>query len=106
MFNKDYNLCYGFFLKEFSDIEIKAFKKPHTLKKVNYNKFVDDLFATPISDNKDEDNYIKKLIANINFGLLEKSQNKAWEGVFWLCLAQAFATKCICEIPCLSNKWV
>jgi len=76
MFNKDYNLCYGFFLKDFSDIEIKAFKKPHTLKRVNYKKFVDDLFATPISDNKDEDNYIKKLIANINFGLLEKSQNK------------------------------
>ena len=30
----------------------------------------------PISDNKDDDNYIKKLIANVNFGLLEKSQNR------------------------------
>ena len=27
MFNKDYNLCYGFFLKGFSDIEIKACNK-------------------------------------------------------------------------------
>ena len=27
MFNKDYNLCHGFFLKDFSDIEIKALKK-------------------------------------------------------------------------------
>ena len=76
MFNKEFNLCFGLFLTDFTDIEIKAFKKPHTLKKVDYQKIVEELFNTPISDNKDDDNYIKKLIANINFGLLEKSQNK------------------------------
>ena len=45
------------------------------MKKVDYLKIVEELFNTPISDNKDDDNYIKKLIANISFGLLEKSQN-------------------------------
>jgi len=37
----------------FNDIEIKAFKKPHTLKKVDYQKIVEELFNTPISDNKE-----------------------------------------------------
>ena len=46
------------------------------MKKVDYQKIVEELFNTPLSDNKDDDNSIKKLIANINFGLLEKSQNK------------------------------
>ena len=59
MFNKESNLCYGLFLQDFTDIESKAFKKPHTLKKVDYQKIVEELCNTPLSDNKDDDNYMK-----------------------------------------------
>ena len=61
MFNKEFTLCYGLFLNDFTDIEIKAFKKPHTLKNVDYQKIVEELFNTPISDNKDDGNYIKQI---------------------------------------------
>ncbi len=58
--NKDYNWRDGFVFKDLSAVGIKAVRKPHTLKRINYNKVGEDLFATPISDNKDEDNYIQK----------------------------------------------
>ena len=40
-------------------------------------KIIDDLQKTRISDDVQEDKGCKKTIANINFGLLEKSKNKA-----------------------------
>ena len=59
-FNKTYNLCYGMFLKDMDGLEILAYKQPSTLKNVNYKNIVDELYATKISDNPDEDIYIKK----------------------------------------------
>ena len=44
--------------------------------KVNYTKLVKDLYKSSITDDADVDMYCKKLIANVNFGLLEKGQNK------------------------------
>ena len=76
MFNKVYNLVYGKFLNHFKDVEILAFKMPSSIKKVDYKKIVQDLYKTAISENNEEDIYRKKLIANINYGLLEKSKNK------------------------------
>ena len=75
--NKTYNLCYGLFLKELKNITIISYKEPSNLKEVNYDKIIEELYNEHISDDKDIDTYIKKLIGNVNFGLLEKSYNKS-----------------------------
>jgi len=62
--------------EKIKDIEIIAYKEPSTVKQVNYKALVEELFNTSISDDPDEDIYIKKLIANVNIGLLEKSCNR------------------------------
>ena len=43
---------------------------------MNYTKLIKQLWAAEISDHFPEDAKIKKLIANVNFGLLEKGTNK------------------------------
>ena len=85
-FNKRFNLCYGLFLNKFvsltlngtvcntSDaLDILAVKQPSFLKQVNYQKLIDDLWKTKISEDKEVDNSVKKTIANTNFGMLEKA---------------------------------
>ena len=80
-FNKKHNLIYGKYLKQIMARGIKPkilyFKQPSHIHKVDYKKIVDDLWATNISKDEHQNKQIKKLIANINFGLLEKSRNKA-----------------------------
>ena len=76
-FNKRYNLCYGMFLNRLTNIEITAYKQPSFIKDVKYSDIVNHLYKhLHISDDKELETYIKKLIGNINFGLLEKSCNK------------------------------
>jgi hypothetical protein len=69
------------FSKKFVDVNhpltIKAVKKPSFTKKVDYKNIVECLWKTEISDDPDEDKILKKQIANTNFGMLEKSFNKA-----------------------------
>ena len=55
---------------------IRYYKQPHKIIKVDYKKAVKELWDTHISDDKTEDKMAKKTIANINIGLLEKSNNK------------------------------
>ena len=70
-------LIYGMFLNSFvSDVEILACKQPSFLKKIDAKNIIDTLWNNEISPDIDEDKGIKKLIANVNFGLLEKSKNK------------------------------
>jgi len=78
LFNKKFNLCYGYFLKklDLTNLKIVAYKQPSFIKDVNYTTIINDLYKTEISQNKEEDKYIKKLISNVNSGLLEKSYNK------------------------------
>ena len=77
-FNKTYNLCYGKFICEFkNNVSIIAYKRPSFVKKVNYKQLVKDLYKTSITDDADVDTYCKKLIANVNFGLLEKGQQSS-----------------------------
>jgi hypothetical protein len=78
LFNKKFNLCYGYFLNKLKskNIKIIAYKQPSFIKDVNYKSIIDDLYKTEISQNQEEDKYIKKLISNVNSGLLEKSYNK------------------------------
>ncbi len=57
-----------------------SFKQPSFIKKVDYKSLVEELYAFPISGNAQTDVYIKKLVANVNLGLLEKGMNStaAW----------------------------
>ena len=93
MFNKKHNLIYGKFLKKLIEKGVKCdilyYKQPSHIHKVDYKQIIDDLWAEQISADEQEDaspeareareardRRIKKTIANINFGLLEKSHNK------------------------------
>ena len=88
-FNKKLNLCYGKFLKKFKDIKIMAVKTPSFIKQVNYNDIVQSLYETEISNNKIEDTFIKKQIANVNIGLLEKGYNKSTDSFLFKTQAEA-----------------
>jgi len=59
------------------NITIISYKEPSNIKEVNYDKIIEELYNDHISDDKDIDTNIKKLIGNVNFGLLEKSYNKS-----------------------------
>jgi hypothetical protein len=75
-FNKTYNLSYGMFRKLWNDYEIVAVKEPSFIKKVNYKTIVKDLFETLICKDPEKDKAYKKIIANTNYGLLEKHINR------------------------------
>ena len=57
-------------------MKFSIFKQPYKFK-VDYRKIIRELWQTDISDSYPEDVKIKKLIANVNFGLLEKMTNTA-----------------------------
>ena len=57
-------------------MQIVAVKQPSFIKTVDYAKLVDELYGAKISDDAQQDVYIKKLVANVNIGLLEKCFNK------------------------------
>ena len=79
-FNKKFNLVYGKHLKQLISrgvvMNILFYKQPSHIHKVKYKKAIDELYSANISDDKLEDNKIKKTLANIAFGLLEKSYNR------------------------------
>ena len=75
-FNKPFCLIYGKFLNEFFDkCEVLYYKEPSFKYEVDCKKLVDDLWKTDISLDEAEDTRIKKLISNVNIGMLEKSTN-------------------------------
>ena len=92
-FNKKYNLIYGKFLKTMiqnkTELKIICFKKPFYIHKVNYSDIVDELNETMISDDIEEDKSNKKRIANITFGMLEKSNNTAQRSYIFNSLREA-----------------
>jgi hypothetical protein len=57
-------------------MNIVAVKQPSFVKEVDYATLVKELYETKISDNEVHDVYIKKLVANVNIGLLEKCYNR------------------------------
>ena len=89
MFNKTFNLCYGMFLHQYPTVEIIAFKEPSFVYPVKYTDIVDALYASSISPDDHQDNKIKKLIANVNFGLLEKANNKTQKSILFSSLEAA-----------------
>ena len=75
--NKKYNLCYGYFLKQLRQRHsIKSVKHPSIVKQVSYNNIIEELWKTPISDDPEEGQVLKKTIANCNYGMLEKQFNR------------------------------
>ena len=90
-FNKKFNIIYGVFLRkmDLSNIKIIYYKQPSYIHKVNYKSIVDELWETQLGDNDDDDKQIKKKIANINFGMLEKSNNTAQRSVIFNSLKEA-----------------
>ena len=68
-------MCYGRFIGKLPDIKIIAFKRPSFIKKVDYKTIIDELYQMDITDDVEQDIYIKKLVANVNIGLLEKSSS-------------------------------
>ena len=76
-FNKKFNLVYGKHLKQLISkgvaVKILFYKKPSHIHKVKYKKTNEELYSANISEDKLENNKIKKTLANIAFGLLEKS---------------------------------
>ena len=78
-FNKKFNIIYGKFLTkmDLTNIKIIYYKIPSYIHKVNYKSIVDELWETQLGDDEEDDKQIKKKNANINFGMLEKSNNTA-----------------------------
>ena len=78
-FNKRFNLVYGISLKEFVKrgvaMKIMYHKIPSQVLKVKCKKAINELFKSNISPDEAQDSKIKKTIANITFGLMEKSYN-------------------------------
>ena len=71
---------YGKHLKELIKrgvaMKILFYKVPSYIHRVKYKKAVENLYKTVISDDKFENQTILKTIANVAFGLLEKSYNR------------------------------
>ena len=89
-FNKPYLLIYGMFLKHLhGKCQILYYKRPSHIYKVNYKKITDKLWETGISNIPAEDTKIKKLVANVNIGLLEKGKNKAQKSLVFDTLSEA-----------------
>ena len=57
-------------------MKILFYKMPSYIHRVKYKKTVEDLYKKVISDDKFEKETILKTIANVAFGLLEKSYNR------------------------------
>ena len=90
-FNKKFNIIYCKFLRkmDLTNIKIIYHKQPSYIHKVNYKSIVNELWETQLGDGEDDDKQIKKKIANINFGMLEKSNNTAQRSVFFNSLKEA-----------------
>jgi len=83
---QSHQLLYGKYLD--SSSRPIAFKQPSFIKKVNYKQIVSELYENRISENDEHDVYIKKLVANVNFGLLEKGVNRRSAGYIFEDLAE------------------
>ena len=83
---QDRSLVYGKYLK--ANSEILAYKTPSFIKPVDYTTAIRELYDTKISPDAKEDVQIKKLIANVNIGLLEKCFNRKSRGYLFQDLAE------------------
>ena len=75
MLNKKFNLIYGKYLKQLdtTGIKIMYYKVPSFIHRVSYKELIGGLWGKKISNDEHIDKLVKKLIANVNIGLLEKT---------------------------------
>ena len=90
-FNKRFCLYYGKFLKNVLNdgIIIRYYKKPSFIFNCDYKKIVKELVETHISDDITDDTKLKKQIANVNIGLLEKGVTTAQKSILFKDLREA-----------------
>ena len=91
MFNKRFNLVYGKYLKQLNTrgIEILYYKVPSFIHRVSYKELIGELWSKNISSDDHLDKLIKKLIANVNIGLLERTCSKDQKSVVFKNLSEA-----------------
>ena len=91
MFNKRFNLVYGKYLKQLNTrgIEILYYKVPSFIHRVSYKELIEELWSKNISSDDHLDKLIKKLIANVNIGLLERTCSKDQKSVVFKNLSEA-----------------
>ena len=95
LFNNKFNLITGEILKELPErvmrrIEILYYKEPSFIHKVDYKGIVEELWKTMIDEaEKDEDAFTKKLIANVNYGLLAKGGSTNQKNIVFRNLKEA-----------------
>ena len=65
-----------------------CFKTPSQIDKCNYKEIIDEFWNMSISDNIEKNKYIKKLINNVNFGLLEKGGATDQKSLFFKNLSE------------------
>ena len=102
IFNKKHNIITGEILKKLPErvrprITILYYKEPSFIHKVDYKGIVDELYNTTIDEkDKDEDKFIKKLIGNINYGLMEKGGSTDQKSIVFRNLKEAvnYQTDC------------
>ena len=79
-FNKTFNLVSGLHLKKLMkrgvNMKILYYKVPSYVHKVKYGKAIEELYKAKMSGDEEENNKIKKTIANVIFGQLEKGHKK------------------------------
>ena len=86
LITQDKSLVYGRFLHPTD--QIVAVKTPSFVKSVDYRSAIQELYDSTISLDENQDVHIKKLIANVNIGLLEKCFNRKSRGYLFEDLAE------------------
>ena len=91
MLNKKFRLIYGLYLKQLDTSEIKviSYKQPSFKHSVNYKDIVGELWDKKISENDEEDMAIKKQVAVVNFGLLERTNSTDQKSILFRSLKAA-----------------
>ena len=78
-------------------IDFLYYKEPSFIHKVDNKGIVDELWNTTIDENDtDEDKYIKKLIGNVNYGLLEKGGSTSYKSIICNNLREAVSNQTDC----------
>ena len=95
LFNKQYNLITEQILMKLPEKVLNKndtlyYKEPSFIRNVDYKGIVGEFWNTTIDENdKDEDKYIKQLIGNVNYGLLEKGGSTSHKSIVYQNLREA-----------------
>lgn len=91
LMNNTYTRLYGFLLKNIptGDYKIIYVKKPSNIIEVFFEKYINDLLQSKITDDKKKDMEYKKFIVNSITGMLEKKRNTKNEAILFTTAQEA-----------------